>query len=81
VDLPEARRCGGATLGGRVGYVCDEVAAMVDGGAVRASPVVGCGGGGVGEVGCTMEFIYYVIEGHNAHRWRPIDDSNVGQHY
>jgi hypothetical protein len=34
VDLPEARRCGGATLGGRVGYVCDEVAAMVDGGVV-----------------------------------------------
>jgi hypothetical protein len=46
----------------------------------RALPVVGYRGGGVGEVWRTMEFLYDVIGGQNAHWQRPIDEGNVGRH-
>jgi hypothetical protein len=48
MDLLEAWRCGGATLGGRVETVPDEVAVPW-----WATLVIGYGGGGVGEVRCT----------------------------
>jgi hypothetical protein len=37
VDLSEAGRCGGATLGGRAVSVHGELAAMADGGVVAGS--------------------------------------------